>query len=193
VAEQGEDGVEVLGSWPDLVALCARASPISMSHWNPATGELFELPRGKARRAQAEAFEQRLWASDAWVEVPCQESDDAFAHARAFVAGLAPGRGKATLGHALDEAKPFRAFRAAIAAMPGLRRRWDAALAAEAEQRLAGFCLAHGWRIADRRFDDAVARWLDDRPDRDADPPPAAVAVRRGVAALSIGRPRGSA
>ncbi len=181
-----------------------------MSHWNPQTGELFELPRGKQRTATAERFEQRLWRDPQWVEIPCQESDGGFQLANQFVAQLRPGRGRHELAMALQGPKPFRALRAALERHPGLKRRWLAVVEQEATLRLTEFCLSQAWRLEDARFDAAVERWLD-ATDEDAahadafdggarrpvdaqSPQPAMAAAigpaKRTVASLSIGGDR---
>ncbi|MBM4344407.1 MAG: hypothetical protein FJ100_13645 [Deltaproteobacteria bacterium] len=188
----------VAGDYRELLSLFADASPMSMSYWNPDTGELFALPAGKRRRAAAEAFDRRLLAESegarlGWVEVPFQESDAGFAQALAFAEQLSPGRGRARLLRALAGEKPFRAFRAALHGMPGVHRKWQQVMIAEAELRLVGFCLANGWTIADDRFAAAVERWLD-ATEPAADPAgPHPLSARRPPEALSIGRTRAAA
>lgn len=199
---QGEPGnqlVQVSGAWDVLVRLFARASPVSMSHWNPGTGECFELPRGKQRAATAARFEQRLWQDERWVEIPCQESADGYQQAVAFTAQLRPGKACQQLQRALAGPKPFRGFRAVLQAHPGLQRRWQDGVEAEAELRLAEFCLAQGWRLADPRFDVAVEKWLDATEPEEDDHGHAGqlhtgpwqmpgAATLRSMATLSLGR-----
>lgn len=187
-------GRVVRGEWEALVQLFGRATPLSMSHWNPHSGELFELPRGKQREATALRFEERLWREPQWVEIPCQESDSGYQQAQDFVTSLRPGRGRQELTAALEGAKPFRALRAVLDRHPGLKRRWQAIAEAEATLRLVEFCISQQWRLDDRRFDEAVERWLDATEDMtavdDHAGPPAAAATYRTAGTLSIGRIR---
>ncbi len=120
----------------ELLDFFAQASPHSASHWNVETGELFSVRGRRGSRAAVEAFEERLFDEEGWVEVPWLESDDAFAMMEAFVASLAPGRGRLVLQQALASDKPFRAFRAAIASRPGLLRRFRQVELEEASERL---------------------------------------------------------
>lgn len=165
VTEDGQPVQVVVGDWAALVRLFERASPVSMSHWNPLTGQTFELPRGKQRRATGERFEQKLMREDddgaAWAEIPYEESDTEYKRAVAFAEGLRPGTGRAELLAALNGPKPFRGFRTVLGHHPGLERRWTSVSTQAAEERLAEFCLAQGWRLADDRFEVAVERWLD--------------------------------
>lgn len=192
----GESVRAVQGEWPVLVRLFERASPVSMSHWNPHTGKTFELPRGKQRRITGERFEQRLMSEEGeaaeWAEIPCEESDTEYRRAVAFAEELRPGAGRAELLAALHGPKPFRAFRAVLARHPGLERRWTAVSAQAAEERLAEFCLAQGWRLADPRFDAAVERWLDAQESADGSAEIEDIApvqlVMRTAGQLSLGR-----
>lgn len=120
----------------ELLDFFVQASPHSASHWNVETGELFSVRGRRGNRAAVEAFEERLFDEEGWVEVPWLESDDAFAMMEAFVASLAPGRGRTALQQALATDKPFRAFRAAIASRPGLLRRFRQVELEEASERL---------------------------------------------------------
>lgn len=192
----GESVVAVRGDWAVLVRLFERASPVSMSHWNPWTGKTFELPRGKQRRITGERFEQRLMNEEGqaaeWAEIPCEESDTEYRRAVTFAEDLRPGAGRAELLAALHGPKPFRAFRAVLARHPSLERRWAAVSTQAAEERLAEFCLAQGWRLADPRFDAAVERWLDTQENQDgagelAEMIPAQL-VMRTAGQLSLGR-----
>lgn len=192
----GESVRTVLGDWAVLVRLFERASPVSMSHWNPWTGKVFELPRGKQRKVTGERFERRLMSEESeaaeWAEIPCEESDTEYLRAVAFAEELRPGAGRAELLAALHGPKPFRAFRAVLARHPGLERRWTTVSTHAAEERLAEFCLAQGWRLADSRFDLAVERWLDaeERADGSAaieDVVPVQL-VMRTAGQLSLGR-----
>ncbi len=185
--------VPVAGDLERLLALFADATALSMSHWNPQSGETFSLPRGPARRAAAQAFDARMLAESeqgglGWVEIPYQESDAAHAQAMAFAADLSPGRGRARLLRALQDDKPFRAFRAALHTMPGVLRRWQQAVLAEAEQRLVAFCLANGWVLADPRFAASLERWLDATEPAAQLPVQPTRSALRSAAALSIGR-----
>ncbi len=195
-AAAGESVRTVLGEWAALVRLFERASPVSMSHWNPQTGKTFELPRGKQRRITGERFEQRLMGEDRdaaeWAEIPCEESDTEYRRAISFAEELRPGAGRAELLAALHGPKPFRAFRAVLARHPGLERRWASVSTQAAEERLAEFCLAQGWRLADPRFDAAVERWLDAQETADGSAAveewvPAQL-VMRTAGQLSLGR-----
>lgn len=177
------------GEWERLVRLFAGASPVTMSHWNPMTGETFEAPRGKQRQTTAERFEERLWREPDWVEVPWQESDVAHAMAAAFADHLQPGRGKSELMAALDGPKPFRAWRAVLLRHPGLKRRWQRIVEAEAAERLVTFCLGLGLTLDDPRFAQLAAELAQAEPETPTVVVPAA--VRRPARALSIGRPAG--
>ncbi|MSP90306.1 MAG: hypothetical protein EXR79_00635 [Myxococcales bacterium] len=143
------------GAWDRLVACFAAASPVSMSHWNPTTGEVFMLPRGRQRQATSLAFEQRLALETGWVEVPWLESPDAFALADAFAASLAPGRGRVEIVRALAGEKPFRALRCVLDAHPGLRRRYEREVLQEAAFRLVHTSMALGLEHDHPEF----ARW----------------------------------
>lgn len=195
-------GTLAKGDWDALVRLFAAANPLRASHWNPRTGEVFTLPRGKERRARAEAFEQRLMNEEDWIEVPGLESDDAYALAIAFAATLQPGRGKAAVQQALAGPKPFRVLRHVLAGAPGLARRYDRMIRQEAELRLAEVCLGLELRLADKRFATALERLLAaDEPQEDDDEEildedgspfqiqaPRAATIRRSITALSIGQ-----
>lgn len=194
------------GDWDRLVRLFADASPLNLSHWNPSTGEVFYLGKGKYRGAKAEAFQQRLFREDDWIEVPHLESADGFALAQKFAQSLSSGRGKTAVVQALAGPKPFRALRTVLAGAPGLQRRYERMLKAEAELRLAEVCLGLNLTLADPRFQTAAERLLEaeEEPDdaSEADgllaerwepldtqglsPEPAP--IRRSVTALSIGR-----
>jgi hypothetical protein len=178
------------GDWQALVELFVRASPLAMTHWNPRTGEMFALPRGKQRRATAHTFELRLLAESDWIEVPWLESGDAFAMAQAFVDALDPGRARAQLVAALVGPKPFRALRTVLEGHPGLRRKYRRVCEEEAAERLVHTCLALGLRLADPRFDAAAARVqeaLDEvQPSPEPCEGPRAVVVQSS--ALRIGR-----
>lgn len=196
--EPAPDFVLVRGDWPALVQLFAHASPVSMSHWQPQTGETFQVRPGNAakRAAQGAAFEQRLWHEEQWVEIPCQESDVAFVQLQTFVAALRPGKAKAQLTVIVQAPKPFRHFRQRVAKWPGVARRWQSVVDAEAALRLAQFCLAQGWRLADPRFDDAVVQWLDatDEPETAATPivaPSPVVRVKLAAVSLALARRAG--
>lgn len=200
--EMTEDGQPVqvaVGDWAALVRLFERASPVSMSHWNPLTGQTFELPRGKQRRATGERFEQKLMREDddgaAWAEIPYEESDTEYKRAVAFAEGLRPGTGRAELLAALHGPKPFRGFRTVLGHHPGLERRWTSVSTQAAEERLAEFCLAQGLRLADDRFEVAVERWLEAQEKADGEGGDEEFAAPRLVARstqqLSLGR-RGS-
>lgn len=194
IADEGTGALlPVAGDLAALIELFADATAVSMSHWNPVTGETFQLPAGPRRRAAAQAFELRLLAQAeqdglGWVEVPFQESDAAHAQAREFVSGLVAGRGRATLLRALAAEKPFRAYRAALRTMPSLARRWQLSVLAEAERRLVDFCLANGWSLADDRFAASLERWLDATEHEPQGPVAPKRSALRAVAALSIGR-----
>ena len=107
-----------------LIDLFLRAGPHSCAHWNTETGELFELRSKKGADAALEAFEERLFAEDGWIEVPWQGSDEAFSVAQAFAEELDEGPSRAELLLALEGDKPFRAFRAVLSAHPALARHW---------------------------------------------------------------------
>lgn len=142
-----------------LLAAFVATHPHRPCHWNPSTGELFAPPAGPKGAAAREAFELRLLQEDGWIELPWQESDDAYAQARQFVAQLKPGKGRAELARALDTAKPFRAFRAVLGKHPGLARRWQAEANAEALARLVECCVAHDVAPADPRYAAALQAW----------------------------------
>jgi len=179
---------KTVGAYDKLVGLFADASPLAMSHWNPRTGEVFALPRGKTRKAAAAAFEQRLWQEEDWHEVPCLESDDAHALAVAFGQGLHPGKGKTAVLAALADDKPFRGLRQVLARAPGLARRYRAVQEAEAEERLVTFCESLGVVLEDPRFAAVLKRLhAQDRgcgeSERERSDP-----THRPTACLSIGR-----
>lgn len=96
---------------------------------------------------------------EGWIEIPWQESDDAYAQARQFVTRLKPGNGRTALSKALDTPKPFRAFRAVLGKHPGLARRWEAEATAEALARMVECCVAHDVALDDPRFAAAREAW----------------------------------
>ncbi len=184
------------GDWDALVRLCVQASPLSMSHWNPRTGEIFTLTKGRDRQARAEAFQQRLFSEDDWIEVPCLESADGYALAEAFANSLSSGRGKQAVQQALAGPKPFRALRQVLAQAPGLDRRYEKMVREEAELRLAELCLGLELLHPDPRFTQAAERLGQaDGPDMAEEAGPfelttpcaVPVSIRRSIAVLSIG------
>jgi hypothetical protein len=205
-AAEAEDAPRAArGDWDRLVRLFADASPLNQSHWNTATGEVFYLGKSKDRQARAEAFQQRLFAEDDWIEVPYLESADGFALAQKFAQSLASGRGKTSVLQALAGPKPFRVLRTVLAGAPGLQRRYERMLKQEAELRLAEVCLGLNLTLADPRFQTAAERLLEAQEedgggedgialDRyeplDLETPAAGqpVPIRRSITALSIGR-----
>jgi hypothetical protein len=189
--DDAEGTVTAKGNYETLVRLFAEASPLTMSHWNPMTGEVFWLPHGQAnRKATAEAFENRLFREQGWFEVPFLESDEAFGLAGSFAASLTAGRGKADVMAALEGPKPFRALRTVLAGAPGLDRRHKRFVEAEAELRLATFCASQGLDLDDPRFAIALGHaaetWGDDEEDLFDEEPQ--IGDRRPVGQLSIGR-----
>lgn len=179
------------GDYDELVRLFATANPMTMSHWNPVTGEMFRLPRGKNAKAAASAFETRLWQEEDWLEVPYLESDAAHALALAFARGLRPGKGKTEILEALAEDKPFRKLRAVLGRAPGLQRRYDAVLDAEAETRLVMFCEELDLSLDDPRFAVALAELQAHEPVDGVEQDPHEVGPLRSPGSLSIGRRRG--
>jgi hypothetical protein len=191
--DEPEGTITAKGNYEVLVRLFAEASPLTMSHWNPMTGEVFWLPHGQAnRKATAEAFENRLFREQGWFEVPYLESDEAFGLAGSFAASLTAGRGKAEVMLALEGPKPFRALRTVLAGAPGLDRRHKRFVEAEAELRLATFCASQGLELDDPRFAIALGHaaetWGDDEEDLFEEEPQAA--EKRPIGQLSIGRRR---
>ncbi len=178
------------GQYDDLVRLFADASPLAMSHWNPRSGEVFSVPRGKARKAVAAAFEQRLMEEEDWLEVPYLESDDAHALAVAFAETLHPGKGKTAILAALAGDKPFRKLREVLAGAPGLTRRYRTVLEAEAEERLVTFCEGLGLHLDDPRFAAVLTRLQSADDDEEMFEEEEHDAAHRPAAALSIGRLR---
>jgi hypothetical protein len=106
-----------------------------------------------------EAFELRLLEEDGWIEIPWQESDDAYGQARQWLSKLKPGKGRAELARALDTPKPFRAFRNVLAKHPGLARRWQEESTAEALARMVECLVAHEVTLQDPRFVEAWRAW----------------------------------
>lgn len=147
------------GDFDRLLQLFLQTHPHRPCYWNPLTGELFAPPAGAKGAAAREAFELRLLDEDGWLELPWQESDDAYTQARNFTAQLKPGKGRAELSKALGQPKPFRAFRAVLGRHPGLARRWDAEATAEALARMVECCVAHDVTLADPRFASAQEAW----------------------------------
>ena len=180
------------GDYDALVRLFAGANPMSMSHWNPMTGEVFFLPRGKSAKAAAAVFEARLWQEEDWLEVPYLESDSAHALAVAFARGLRPGKGKTEILESLTGDKPFRKLRAVLGRAPGLQRRYDAVLDAEAETRLVQFCAELDLSLGDPRFGVALAEIQAHEPVEVVEFEPREAGPRRSAASLSIGRVRDS-
>ncbi|GEM_PF-3114621 len=140
------------GDYDALVAAFEKASPMSASHWNVETGELFAVRHSRRQRKIVERFEERLFDEDGWLEIPFQESDEAYAMARHFVDELSPGKGRATLARALDADKPFRRFRDVLRKHKGLARRWQRLVNEEAQVRLVLTCVGQGLAIDDPRF-----------------------------------------
>ena len=140
------------GGLEAIVSLFGSASPMTMSHWNVGTGEIFHVRRGKRHRDRVQAFEERLFDEEGWHEVPFQESDDAYAMAMEFVDELRPGKARVQLRLALEGEKPFRRFRDGLKKFAGVHRRYNKVVAEEALGRLVVFCLANSLRIDDPRF-----------------------------------------
>ncbi|MCB9738152.1 MAG: hypothetical protein H6747_02715 [Deltaproteobacteria bacterium] len=177
MAGKGTDGLD------RLLDLFVRASPHRHTHWNPETGETFSV-RGRKGAAEAvEAFEERLFEEEAWIEVPWLESDDAFAMMQAFASELAPGRGRAVLLAALQTDKPFRAFRAALASRPGLLRRFRAVELEEAAERLCQVAVGLGIELPYPELQERIAAIRAEVA--------ASVPGRVAVASLRIGRTGG--
>lgn len=179
---------DALGDWAALVQLFADASPMRMGHWNPLTGEVFVLPRGKkahspAAKAAKEAFELRLLSEDGWLEVPFQESDDAFDLAVRWAESLEAGRGKVEVMSALQQDKPFRQLRIVLGQRPGLARRYERVQVEEAEGRLVELCVGMGLRLPGARFAELAPLFAD--PEEPGDLPEGS---HRPLKALSIGR-----
>ncbi|MCO4761597.1 MAG: hypothetical protein KC502_08845 [Myxococcales bacterium] len=135
---------EAKGQWSAIVALFRDATPMTCSHWNSQTGDVFRVRSSRRQRALVEAFEERLFDEEGWCEVPFMESDDAFALMGDFAGDLAPGKGRSELLAALAQDKPFRGFRQILKKRPGLDRRWRKVADEEAAVRLVMFCLAQG-------------------------------------------------
>lgn len=144
------------GGLDAAVSLFAAASPMTASHWNVLTGEVFQVRRGKRSRPRLAAFEERLFDEKGWHEVPFQESDDAYSMAVDFVDELSPGKGRSALRAAVEGDKPFRRFRDALKQYLGLQRRYKTVVAEEALGRLVVFCVANGLQVDDRRFASAA-------------------------------------
>lgn len=172
------------GSWAAVHKLFRDASPLTCSHWNVDTGELFSVRSSRRQRGLVEAFEDRLFNEEGWVEVPFLESDDAFGLMREFAAELAPGKARTELLAALDQDKPFRRFRTVLGRRPGIARRWKKLADEEAGMRLAVFCLGQEVEMSGPEFAaaaDAVREvW------RESDRQEGRVAV----STLSLGRAR---
>ena len=159
--QQGEEeevaAARAKGTWRRVHALYRDASPMTCSHWNPLTGELFHVRSSRRQAALVEAFEERLFTEEGWHEVPFLESDDAFALMRDFAQDLGRGRGRTELLAALDGDKPFRRFREVLQRRPGLARRWRKVADEEASVRLAVFCLGQNLTFDHPEFERAVA------------------------------------
>ncbi len=178
------------GAWLGLVRLFIEAGPHNASHWNTRTGQTFCAPRGNRRGEAVQQFTDRLMREPDWLEVPYLESDDAYAMAQAFVAGLAPGRGRTALQRALAADKPFRAFRAILGSSPGLSRRWGRLQQQEAALRLVGLCLDLGMTLLDKDFRRYEAQLAEAEPlELTFERSSTAAPIRRSVASLSIGKP----
>ena len=181
---QDQPAAVVEGGVPRLIALFRDASPMTASHWNVVTGEIFAVKNSRRSRVAVETFEERLFDEEGWHEVPFQESDDAYQMMAAFADELRPGKGRTALLRAVESDKPFRAFRVVCNRYPSLQRRWRRSQDDEALARLVGFCLANELWLDDARFAAEVERvesqW------RAAD----AAEGKLAAAALSIGRKR---
>ena len=128
---------------------------MTCSHWNVVTGELFSVRSSRRQRQKVEAFEERLFEEEGWVEVPFLESDDAFSLYREFVDELAPGKGRTELLRALESDKPFRALRQVLKRRPGLQRRWSKVATEEASLRCVVFCVGQGLEMSAAGFAEA--------------------------------------
>lgn len=148
---------QAAGAWDKVHGLFRDASPMTCSHWNPTTGELFRVRSSRRQAALVEAFETRLFSEEGWYEVPFLESDDAFALMGDFARELGRGKGRTELLKALEGDKPFRRFREVLQRRPGLARRWKKVADEEAAMRLAVFCLGQGLTIDHPEFRRAVA------------------------------------
>jgi hypothetical protein len=178
------------GDFDRLLKLFVEAHPHRGSHWNPLTGEIFAGQPGRRGQLAKEAFELRLLEEDGWIEIPWQESDDAYGQARQWLGKLKPGKGRAELARALDTPKPFRAFRTVLAKHPGLARRWQEESTAEALARMVECLVAHEATLSDQRFVEAWRAW--EAAQACSTPPvfaeAAQVPVRVSLGILSLGK-----
>ena len=150
------DERRAVGKWPDVHRLFREASPMTCSHWNPDTGEMFRVKSSKRQRLLVEAFEDRLFNEEGWHEVPFLESDDEFALMGDFAKELGRGKGRTELLAALAGDKPFRRFREVLQRRPGMERRWRTVANEEASVRLAIFCLGQALRFDHDEYRTAV-------------------------------------
>jgi len=146
-----------VGAWADVHALFRDASPMTCSHWNVLTGEMFAVRSSRRQRKHVDAFESRLFAEEGWHEVPFMESDDEFALMGDFARELGRGKGRTELLGALDGDKPFRRFRNVLKRRPGMARRWRIVANEEAAVRLVVFCLGQDLVFDHAAFKSAVA------------------------------------
>lgn len=129
-----------------LISLFRDAGPHRCAHWNIVSQEVFSLRGRQGAESALEAFEQRLFEEDGWVEVPWVESDEAHGIAEAFVEEFDDPKLAARLGQALAGPKPFRAFRAVLATNPAVADLWREREDEAAAWRLAELCVA--WDVA---------------------------------------------
>jgi hypothetical protein len=176
-----------------LIELFLRAGPHSCAHWNTETGELFELRSKRGADAAIEAFEERLFAEDGWIEVPWQASDEAFSVAQAFAEELDEGPSRAELLLALEGDKPFRGFRAVLAAHPALARHWRDRDREAATWRLVEMAVALEVELPTEKLRSMAAELAAEQGDGDGDGEAEADAsMPTGLvptSRLSIGRP----
>ena len=151
------DEQRAVGLWDDVHTLFRDASPMTCSHWNTETGEMFKVRSSRRQRTIVEAFEARLFEEEGWHEVPFLESDDEFALMGDFARELGRGKGRSELLAALDGDKPFRRFRNVLKKRPGIARRWRKVANEEASVRLAIFCLGQDLSFEHPEFAEAVS------------------------------------
>lgn len=72
---------------------------------------------------------EQMWRAierhpERYLEIPSTPSHDRFRMMERFTASLEPGAARNTLGEALCRRRPFRSFKDALAAFPGVREAW---------------------------------------------------------------------
>jgi len=129
--------------WKAWLRAFREANPHQVSWIHVGSGEVRRYNPRRSSRRKLERLEAELYSDEQWVEVPYAESDDEYMAMRLFAASPEAGRASKHLLFALEEEKPFRAFRDALKNAPAVEARWQHQRTEEAARRLWAICVAY--------------------------------------------------